>query len=88
MAHKKGTRQAPLRAKDVQLRGKAAKDAKALGATMATHRAGYDAYIKARAAGQDREPHRADYAEYKRAYSALLKLRRDAHARQQKGGEA
>lgn len=79
----KGTRQAPLRARDVELRGKAAKEAKALQATMARHRAGYDAYVKARKGGEDREPYRAEYSAYKAAYGKLLKLRREAYARQQ-----
>jgi hypothetical protein len=85
----KSSRTRPVRAKDVQLRGKAAQEAKALAAEMERHRGAYDAYVKARVAGQNREPHRAGYTAYKRAYSALLKLRRAAHERQQaKGGAA
>jgi hypothetical protein len=80
MTSKKPTRTV-LRAKDVQLRGKAATETKRLQAEMDKHRAGYVAYQVARAAGTDREAHRPAYTAYKRAYSALLKLRHAAAAK-------
>jgi hypothetical protein len=84
----KGTRK-PLRAADVTLRGKAAKEAKQHEATMAAHRAGYDAYVAARTEGRkaDQEQHRPDYTAYKRAYAALLRLRHAEAAKQQAKGD-
>jgi hypothetical protein len=67
-----------VRAQDVHLRGKAAREARGLEATMAQHKAGYVKYQAARAKGTNRERYRPAYTAYKRAYAQLLALRRAA----------